>query len=128
MTAASRSESKIQYKLATRPSEHRISHFVTVLSPSPTGRLLVFLIPCDYSTNHVATPPRFSRKYSCCPSVAGIILLPELWRKACSVTAFLIPAASAASWNRRLSWRVVIGLLGLLPGNSQRSCAGVPAS
>ena len=35
--------------------------------------------------------------------------------------AFLIPAASAASWNRRLSWRVVIGLPRLRPGNSQRS-------
>src|SRR5260370_2560378 len=80
MTAASRSESKIQYKLATNPSEHHISHFVTVLSLSPTCRLLVFLIPCDYSANHVPTPPRFSRKYSCCPSVAGIILLPELCR------------------------------------------------
>ena len=34
----------------------------------------------------------------------------KLWRSACSVTLFLIPAASAASWNRRLSWRVVIGL------------------
>src|SRR6202047_2458478 len=33
----------------------------------------------------------------------------KLWRSACSVTPFLIPAASAASWNRRLSWRVVIG-------------------
>src|SRR4030088_1815549 len=52
----------------------------------------------------------------------------KLWRSACSVTLFLIPAASAASWNRRLSWRVVIGLPGLRPGNSQRSCTGVPAS
>ena len=48
----------------------------------------------------------------------------KLWRSACSVTPFLIPAASAASWNRRLSWRVVIGLPSLLPGNSQRSCQG----
>src|SRR4029453_15295376 len=40
----------------------------------------------------------------------------KLWRSACSVTAFLIPAASAASWNRRLSWRVVIGL----PGSDAR--------
>src|SRR6185437_102469 len=46
----------------------------------------------------------------------------KLWRSACSVTPFLIPAASAASWKRRLSWRVVIGLpilaaLGLLDAN-----------
>src|SRR6202171_1442745 len=34
----------------------------------------------------------------------------KLWRSACSVTPFLIPAASAASWNRRLRWRGVIGL------------------
>src|SRR5260370_40197734 len=40
----------------------------------------------------------------------------KLWRRACSVTPFLIPAASAASWNSRLSWRVVIGLPRLLPG------------
>src|SRR5260370_25745647 len=99
MTAASRSESKIQYKLATNPSEHHISHFVTVLSVSPTCGLLGFLIPCDYSANHVPTPPRFSRKYSCCPSLAGIILLPQLSHTACSFTAFLIPPASASSWN-----------------------------
>src|SRR5205807_3696065 len=30
----------------------------------------------------------------------------EAVASACSVTPFLIPAASAASWNRRLSWRV----------------------
>src|SRR5258708_1695465 len=52
----------------------------------------------------------------------------KLWRNECSVTLFLIPAASAASWNRRLNWRGVIGLPGLRPGNSQRSCAGIPAS
>src|SRR5271156_6161673 len=52
----------------------------------------------------------------------------KLWRSACSVTPFLIPAASAASWNRRLSWRVVIGLPGLWPGNSQRSSTGVVES
>src|SRR5258708_30101473 len=40
----------------------------------------------------------------------------QLWRRAGSVTPFLIPAASAASWNSRLSWRVVIGLPRLLPG------------
>src|SRR5271166_2362005 len=32
----------------------------------------------------------------------------KLWRSACSVTAFLIPAASTASWNRRLNWRVTL--------------------
>src|SRR5712692_9170893 len=52
----------------------------------------------------------------------------KLWRSACSVTPFRIPAASAASWNSRLSWRVVIGLPGLRPGNSQRSCMGVVES
>src|SRR5439155_8254353 len=56
----------------------------------------------------------------------------KLWRSACSVTLFLIPAASAASWKRRLNWRVVIGLPAPLPdfllGNSQRSWRGVPAS
>ena len=54
----------------------------------------------------------------------------KLWRSACSVTFFLIPAASAASWNRRLSCRVVIGWLApaFLPGNSQRSSTGDAAS
>src|SRR6266853_6778279 len=55
-------------------------------------------------------------------------LVAKLWRNECSVTLFLIPAASAASWNRRLNWRGVSGLPGLRPGNSQRSCAGIPAS
>src|SRR6516165_9383164 len=54
--------------------------------------------------------------------------LAKLWRSACSVTPLRIAAASAASWNRRLSWRVVIGLPGLRPGNSQRSCMGVVES
>src|SRR3984893_5302231 len=40
----------------------------------------------------------------------------KLWRSACSVTPLRIPAASAASWNRRLSWRVVIGFAGPLAG------------
>src|ERR1700686_4493865 len=52
----------------------------------------------------------------------------KLWRSAWSVTLFLIPAASAASWNRRLSWRVVIGLPGLRPGKSQRSSTKVVES
>jgi hypothetical protein len=34
---------------------------------------------------------------------------------------FLIPAASTVSRKRRMSCRAVIGLPGLLPGNSQRS-------
>jgi hypothetical protein len=45
----------------------------------------------------------------------------------CSATAFLIPAASADSWNRRLSWRVDIGLPRMVPGNDQRSSNAVPA-
>src|SRR5258705_7435543 len=49
-------------------------------------------------------------------------------RSAWSVTPLRIPAASAASWNMRLSWRVVIGLPGLWPGNSQRSSTGVVES
>src|SRR5258706_4822906 len=49
-------------------------------------------------------------------------------RSAWSVTPLRIPAASAASWNMRLSWRVVIGLPGLWPGNSQRSSMGVVES
>src|SRR6516162_9741232 len=53
----------------------------------------------------------------------------KLWRNVCSVTPFLIPAASAASWNNRLRWRVVIGLPAFfLLGNSQRSGSGIPAS
>src|ERR1700674_4581649 len=49
----------------------------------------------------------------------------KLWRNVCSVTPFLIPAASAASWNKRLSWRVVIGLpADFLLGNNQRSRRG----
>src|SRR6516164_7533825 len=47
---------------------------------------------------------------------------------ACRLTPFLIPAASAASWNSRLSWRVDIVLPRLAPGNSQRSSRGVPVS
>ena len=33
----------------------------------------------------------------------------KLWRSAGSVIAFLTPATSAVSWNRRLSCRVVVG-------------------
>ena len=43
-------------------------------------------------------------------------------------TRFLMPAASAVSWNRRLSWRVVRCSPCRRPGNSQRSCGGTPAS
>src|SRR5437868_3014111 len=45
----------------------------------------------------------------------------KLWRNACRVTLFLIPASLAVSWNRRLSWRVVIGLPGRRPGNTLRA-------
>src|SRR5262245_58343365 len=48
----------------------------------------------------------------------------KLWRSACSVTSFLIPAAAVAAWNRRVSWRVLNGWPRRRPGNSQRSCAG----
>ena len=54
--------------------------------------------------------------------------LPQLQMLVETDALFLIPAASAASWNRRLSWRVVIGLPGLRPGNSQRSWTGVVVS
>src|SRR2546430_17375519 len=49
----------------------------------------------------------------------------KLWRSACSVTPFLIPAASAASWNRRLSWRGGIRLPGLGAGKNPRFSLGV---
>ena len=35
----------------------------------------------------------------------------KLCRSPCSVTRFLIPAASAALWNSRFSWRVLVGSL-----------------
>ena len=38
------------------------------------------------------------------------------------------PGAAAASWNRRLNWRVVIARLSRRPGNSQRSVGGTPRS
>src|SRR6516162_9623810 len=73
-----------------------------------------------------------------CPNNAWMVLIwvfsssrwvAKLWRNVCSVTPFLIPAASAASWNERLRWRVVIGLpADFLLGNSQRSGRGIPAS
>src|SRR6267378_1945506 len=58
------------------------------------------------------------------------VVFEQVGREAvpCSVTFFLIPAASAVSWNRRLNWRVVIGLPGLRPGNNQRSSSGTPVS
>src|ERR671918_2380365 len=52
----------------------------------------------------------------------------KLWRSECTVTGLRMPAASAVSWNRRLSWRVVIGLRGLPPGNSQRCSGRTPLS
>jgi hypothetical protein len=46
----------------------------------------------------------------------------KLWRKVCGVTRFVISAISAAAWQARVSWRVVIGLVGFWPGNSQPCC------
>ena len=43
----------------------------------------------------------------------------KLCRSVCGDTRFLIPAASAAAWTARLSWRVESGSTGLRPGNSQ---------
>ena len=40
-------------------------------------------------------------------------------RSVCGDTRFPSPAASAAMWQTRLSWRVVIGSSGSRPGNSQ---------
>ena len=65
-----------------------ISHFVTVLSLPSTDHLLAFPMPCDYSANHVPTPPRFSRKcqllsVSCRNNpVAGIMpQVKDAWRR-----------------------------------------------
>ncbi len=46
----------------------------------------------------------------------------------CVSAGLVIPAAAAASWNRRLNWRVVIGRPARRPGNSQRSPGGTPWS
>src|SRR6478752_5037144 len=43
----------------------------------------------------------------------------KLWRKVCGVTRLAISAMWAAAWQARVSWRVVIGLAGFWPGNSQ---------
>ena len=40
----------------------------------------------------------------------------KLCRSVCRETRLSIPAACAAAWQARLSWRVVSGLTGLLPG------------
>src|SRR5437660_5079709 len=40
----------------------------------------------------------------------------KLCRSVCGDTRFLIPAASAAAWAARLSWRVESGSTGLRPG------------
>jgi hypothetical protein len=45
----------------------------------------------------------------------------KLWRKVCGVTRLVISAVCAAAWQARVSWRVVIGLTGFCPGNSQMS-------
>ncbi|MGY3081243.1 hypothetical protein ACVWZZ_007651 [Bradyrhizobium sp. LM6.10] len=54
----------------------------------------------------------------------GVVQTAEakLWRKVCGVTRFVISAISAATWQARVSWRVVIGLVGFWPGNSQPCC------
>src|SRR5437879_2910745 len=58
----------------------------------------------------------------------------KLCRRVCGDTRFLIPAASAAAWTARLSWRVESGSTGLRPGNNPppaaatRRAAGLPAT
>src|SRR5271170_4296760 len=51
----------------------------------------------------------------------------KLCRNVCGDTRFLIPAASAAAWTARLSWRVHSGSTGLLPGNSQPRGSNTPS-
>src|ERR1700738_1080534 len=88
---------------------------------------LDFLRDCDSRSSGLSTPAIMAaatRVYRAVvsnlswPKSAWMILISvprssrwvaKLWRSACSVTPFLIPAASAASWKRRLSWQVVIG-------------------
>ena len=43
----------------------------------------------------------------------------KLCRSVCSETRLLISASWAAMWQMRFNWRVVIGLTGFWPGNSQ---------
>ena len=43
----------------------------------------------------------------------------KLWRNVCGETRLAIPAACAAAWTARTSWRADIGLTGFWPGNSQ---------
>ena len=43
----------------------------------------------------------------------------KLWRKVCGVTHLVISAICAAAWQARVSCRVVRGLIGSWPGNSQ---------
>src|SRR5271169_4305085 len=50
----------------------------------------------------------------------------KLCRSVCGDTRFLIPAASAAAWTARLSWRVESGSIGLRPGNSQPRGSNTP--
>src|SRR5882672_9062327 len=51
----------------------------------------------------------------------------KLCRSVCGATRFLIPAASAAAWTARLSWRVESGSIGLRPGNSQPCGSSTPS-
>src|SRR5215472_11742653 len=51
----------------------------------------------------------------------------KLCRRVCGDTRFLIPAASAAAWTARLSWRVDSGSIGLRPGNSQPRGSSTPS-
>src|SRR5216683_3185534 len=50
----------------------------------------------------------------------------KLCRHVCGDTRFLIPAASAAAWTARLSWRVESGSIGLRPENSQPRGSNAP--
>src|SRR5215469_2432916 len=50
----------------------------------------------------------------------------KLWRSVCGDTRFLMPAASAAAWTARLSWRVESGSSGLRPGNSHPRGSNTP--
>src|SRR2546428_789122 len=56
-----------------------------------------------------------TRMSMCCSSR----WVAKLWRKVCGDTRLVISAACAAAWQARVSWRVVIGLTGFWPGNSQ---------
>src|SRR5256885_1428615 len=50
----------------------------------------------------------------------------KLCRSVCGDTRFLIPAAWAAAWTARFSWRVDSGSSGLRPGTASRAAAARP--